>query len=41
MAELVEHLGGEVVGLTFLIELAFLNGRERIPGHDVFSVIEY
>jgi adenine phosphoribosyltransferase len=41
MAELVEHLGGEVVGLTFLIELAFLNGRERIPGYDVFSLIEY
>ena len=41
MAELVEHLGGEVVGFTFLIELAFLNGRERIPGYDVFSLIEY
>jgi adenine phosphoribosyltransferase len=41
MAELVEHLGGEVVGFTFLIELAYLNGRERIPGHDVFSLIEY
>ena len=41
MAELVEHLGGEVVGFTFLIELAFLNGRERIPGYDVFSLVEY
>jgi adenine phosphoribosyltransferase len=41
MAELVEHLGGEVVGFTFLIELAFLNGRELIPGYDVFSLIEY
>ena len=41
MAELVEHLGGEVVGFTFLIELAFLNGRERIPGLDVFAAIEY
>ena len=41
MAELVEHLGGEVVGFTFLIELAFLNGRERIPGYDVFSLIDY
>ncbi len=41
MAELVEHLGGEVVGFTFLIELAFLNGRERIPGYEVFSLIDY
>jgi adenine phosphoribosyltransferase len=41
MAELVEHLGGQVVGFTFLIELAFLNGRERIPAYDVFSLIEY
>ena len=41
MAELVEHLGADVVGFTFLIELGFLEGRERIPGYDVFSVIEY
>jgi adenine phosphoribosyltransferase len=41
MAELVEHLGGEVVGFTFLIELAFLNGRERLPGYDVCALIEY
>jgi adenine phosphoribosyltransferase len=41
MAELVEHLGGEVVGFTFLIELTFLNGRERIPGYDIFAVIDY
>ena len=41
MAELVEHLGGVVVGFTFLIELTFLNGRERIPRYDVFSLIEY
>ena len=41
MAELVEQLGGEVVGFTFLIELAFLNGRERIPGYEVFALIDY
>jgi adenine phosphoribosyltransferase len=41
MADLVEHLGGVVVGFTFLIELAFLNGREQIPGYDVLSLIEY
>ncbi len=39
--ELVEQLGGVVVGLPFIIELAFLNGRERLEGYDVFSLIEY
>jgi adenine phosphoribosyltransferase len=41
MADLVEHLGGVVVGCTFLIELAFLNGREQIPGYDVLALITY
>ncbi len=39
--ELVEQLGGEVVGLPFVIELAFLDGRERLGGYDVFSLITY
>lgn len=39
--ELVEQLGGVVVGLPFIIELAFLNGRDRLGGYDVFSLIEY
>ncbi len=39
--ELVEQLGGEVVGLPFLIELEFLHGREKLEGHDVFSLIQY
>jgi len=39
--ELVEQLGGVVVGLPFIIELAFLHGREQLGGHDVFSLIEY
>jgi adenine phosphoribosyltransferase len=39
--ELVEQLGGVVVGLPFIIELAFLSGRERLQGHDVYSLIEY
>jgi adenine phosphoribosyltransferase len=40
-AELVEQLGGEVVGLPFIIELSFLDGREKLAGYDVFSLIEY
>jgi adenine phosphoribosyltransferase len=39
--ELVEQLGGIVVGLPFIIELAFLNGRERLEGYDIFSLIDY
>ena len=40
-AELVEQLGGVVVGLPFIIELAFLKGREKLGGYDVFSLLEY
>ncbi len=39
--ELVEQLGGTVVGLPFIIELAFLKGRDRLVGYDVFSLITY
>jgi adenine phosphoribosyltransferase len=39
--ELVEQLGGEVVGVAFIIELDFLHGRERLEGFDVFSLISY
>lgn len=39
--ELVEQLQGVVVGVTFVIELAFLNGRERLAGYDVHSLIQY
>jgi adenine phosphoribosyltransferase len=39
--DLVEQLGGEVVGLAFIIELEFLKGRETLAGYDVFSLIQY
>ena len=39
--ELVERLKGEVVGLAFLVELEFLNGRERLEGRKVTSVVRY
>ncbi len=38
---LVEKLGGKVEAITMLIELGFLNGREKLSGHDVFSLIKY
>lgn len=40
-AELVERLGGEVVGFLFLIELTDLKGIEQLEGYDVFSLIKY
>ncbi len=39
--ELVERLGGRVVGVAFIISLDFLNGRERLGDYDVFSLISY
>jgi adenine phosphoribosyltransferase len=39
--DLVEQLGGEVVGVAFLIELEFLNGRQNLEGYDVHSLITY
>ncbi len=40
--DLIDRLGGEIVGVTVLIELAFLKGRERIKPYDgVHAVIQY
>jgi adenine phosphoribosyltransferase len=41
IAGIVEQLGGKVVGVNFVIELSFLNGRERLAGHDMFALITY
>ena len=41
IAGLVENLGGHVVGVNFVIELTFLNGRKKLGGYDVLSLIEY
>lgn len=38
---LVEKLGGEVVGALFLVELSFLNGREKLKGYNVKSLVDY
>ncbi len=40
-AQLVEQLGGQVVGLAFLIELKFLKGRDRLPKYDITALIKY
>jgi adenine phosphoribosyltransferase len=41
LCDLVEQLGGEVVGCGFLIELAFLDGRKRLDGYDVHALLSY
>ena len=41
IVRLVEKLGGEVVALAFVMELAGLNGRKRLEGYDVRSAIVY
>jgi adenine phosphoribosyltransferase len=38
---LVEKLGGIVVGLGFVVELSFLDGRRKLEGHDVVSLLRY
>lgn len=39
--QLVEELGGIVVGCAFLIELTYLNGRDKLDGYDVLTLMEY
>lgn len=39
--DLVEQLGAEVVGVAFVIELAFLNGRDKLYGYDIKSLVKY
>jgi adenine phosphoribosyltransferase len=41
LCDLVEQLGGEVVGCGFLVELAFLNGRARLAPHEAHALLTY
>lgn len=41
VARLVQELGGAIAGLGFVIELAFLKGRDKLAGYDVFSLLQY
>jgi adenine phosphoribosyltransferase len=40
-AQLVERIGGKVIGIACLIELGFLNGRDKLDGRDLFTLITY
>jgi adenine phosphoribosyltransferase len=41
IGRLVEELGGEVVGTSFIIELTFLNGRDKLGNWDVHALVSY
>jgi adenine phosphoribosyltransferase len=41
VCDLVEGLGGKVIGLVFVVELEFLPGRAKLAGYDVRSLIKY
>ena len=40
-AKMIRRLGGDLVGLAFLIELQFLDGKSKLAGENVFSVLQY
>jgi adenine phosphoribosyltransferase len=39
--KLVEQLGGEVIGTAFLIELTYLDGRQKLNNYDIFTLTQY
>jgi adenine phosphoribosyltransferase len=39
--ELINKIGGEIVGISFVIELTFLHGREKLKGHNIHSLVKY
>ena len=38
---LVQSLGGEIIGLSFLVELSFLNPRKKLSGYEIHSLLQY
>jgi adenine phosphoribosyltransferase len=38
---MVADVGGRVAGIGFVVELTFLQGRRKLAGHDVFSLLQY
>jgi adenine phosphoribosyltransferase len=41
VAQMVETMGGVVVGLDFVVELTFLGGRDKLKRYDVHSILKY
>jgi len=40
-ASLVKKLGGRIIGISFIIDLVFLNGKEKLTGYPVYTLVEY
>jgi adenine phosphoribosyltransferase len=40
-ASLIEAIGGKVAGISCMIELDFLHGRDKLPSYDIFSLLHY
>jgi adenine phosphoribosyltransferase len=41
VCKLIEQLGGEIVQCNFIMEIGVLNGRDKLQGYDVQSVLQY
>jgi adenine phosphoribosyltransferase len=41
VCQLIEKLGGEIVQVSFIVELSFLNGRDKLKSYDVRSIVDY
>jgi adenine phosphoribosyltransferase len=41
VTEMIKKLKGDIAGIAFLIELTFLNGRDKLKDYDIFSLIKY
>jgi adenine phosphoribosyltransferase len=41
VAKLVSELGAKIVGIAFVVELSFLEGRKKLSGYPVFSILQY
>ncbi|MGH9340173.1 MAG: adenine phosphoribosyltransferase [Acidobacteriota bacterium] len=39
--QMVRQLGGQLAGLAFVVELTFLNGRQKLDGYEIFSMLQY
>ncbi len=40
-ADLINKIGGDIVGISFVIELTFLHGREKLKGYNIHSLVKY
>ena len=41
VTKLIQQMGGEIVSLNFVIELTGLNGKDKLKGHDIMSLVKY